>query len=106
MRISDWSSDVCSSDLFDDWHRGAVADVSPAWRIAIDSAERQAVTGTGSVFLGMNAHVNRDLPFVLAEIGLVNPDGTSRKPDHDRTEQRREGKEGVSKCRSRGSQVH
>jgi hypothetical protein len=38
----------------------------------------------GNVFLGMNAHVNRDLPFVLAEIGLVKPDGTSRKPDHDR----------------------
>jgi hypothetical protein len=38
----------------------------------------------GNVFLGMNAHVNRDLPFVLAEIGLVKPDGTSRKVDHDR----------------------
>ncbi len=71
-------------DQFDDWHRGAVADVSPAWRIAFDSADRQAVTGMGNVFLGMNAHVNRDLPFVLAEIGLVKPDGTSRKPDHDR----------------------
>src|SRR3546814_15182244 len=40
--------------------------------------------GAGSLFLGMNAHINRDLPFVLAEIGLVKPDGTSRKPDHDR----------------------
>lgn len=71
-------------EQFDDWHRGAVAEVSPAWRIAFDSAERQRVTGTGNVFLGMNAHVNRDLPFVLAEIGLVKPDGTSRKADHDR----------------------
>src|SRR5207249_118979 len=32
----------------------------------------------------VNAHVNRDLPFVLAAIGLVKPDGTSRKPDHDK----------------------
>ena len=32
----------------------------------------------------MNAHVNRDLPFALAAIGLVAPDGTSRKVDHDR----------------------
>ena len=71
-------------DQFDDWHRGAVADVSPAWRIAFDSSDRQLVGGMGSVFLGMNAHINRDLPFVLAEIGLVKPDGTSRKPDHDR----------------------
>ena len=69
---------------FDDWHAGAVADVSPAWRIAFHAAERQQVTGMGNVFLGMNAHVNRDLPFVLADIGLVKPDGTSRKADHDR----------------------
>jgi hypothetical protein len=71
-------------EQFDDWHGGDVDEVSPAWRIAFDSADRQLVSGMGSVFLGMNAHVNRDLPFVLAEIGLVKPDGTSRKPDHDR----------------------
>ena len=71
-------------EQFDDWHRGAIEQVSPAWRIAFDSAERQQVSGMGNVFLGMNAHVNRDLPFVLAEIGLVKPDGTSRKADHDR----------------------
>ena len=35
----------------------------------------------------MNAHVNRDLPFVLAAIGLVRPDGTSRKSDHDKVDQ-------------------
>lgn len=71
-------------DQFDDWHRGAIADVSPAWRIAFHAAENEDVMGLGDVFLGMNAHINRDLPFVLAEIGLVKPDGTSRKPDHDR----------------------
>jgi hypothetical protein len=38
----------------------------------------------GNVLLGMNAHVNRDLPFVLEAIGLTRPDGTSRKDDHDR----------------------
>ena len=71
-------------DQFDDWHAGRTDQVSPAWRIAFHAAERQQVSGMGNVFLGMNAHVNRDLPFVLAEIGLVKPDGTSRKPDHDR----------------------
>ena len=54
-----------------------------AHRLPRRRASRQ-VTGMGNVFLGMNAHVNRDLPFVLAEIGLVKPDGTSRKADHDR----------------------
>ncbi len=71
-------------DQFDDFHAGRIDEVSPAWRIAFQSAEDQAVKGMGNVFLGMNAHVNRDLPFVLAEIGLVKPDGTSRKADHDR----------------------
>lgn len=71
-------------DQFDDWHAGRVDQVSPAWRIAFKSAEDQAVSGTGNVLLGMNAHVNRDLPFVLETIGLVKPDGTSRKVDHDR----------------------
>ncbi len=39
---------------------------------------------SGNLSLGINAHVQRDLPFVLAGIGLVKPDGSSRKPDHDR----------------------
>jgi Family of unknown function (DUF5995) len=30
--------------------------------------------------------VQRDLPLVLYSIGLVRPDGTSRKPDHDRVD--------------------
>lgn len=42
------------------------------------------MTGTGNLLLGMSGHVNRDLPFALAEIGIVKPDGTSRKPDHDK----------------------
>jgi hypothetical protein len=36
------------------------------------------------MLLGMSAHVNRDLPHILAAIGLVKPDGSSRKPDHDK----------------------
>ncbi len=71
-------------DQFDDFHAGRVDQVSPAWRIAFQTAADQKVSGMGNVFLGMNAHVNRDLPFVLEAIGLVKPDGTSRKPDHDR----------------------
>ena len=71
-------------DQYDDFHAGRIDEVSPAWRIAFQTAEDQTVSGMGNVFLGMNAHVNRDLPFVLEEIGLVKPDGTSRKADHDR----------------------
>jgi hypothetical protein len=71
-------------DAIDDWRRGRLDQVPPAWRIALDAHDRQVVNGLGDTLLGMNAHIRRDLPFVLAAIGMVTPDGTSRKPDHDR----------------------
>ncbi len=58
--------------------------VPRAWAIAFDAADRRKATGTGNLLLGMSAHVNRDLPFTLYSIGLVAPDGSSRKADHDR----------------------
>lgn len=57
--------------------------VPEAWRIAFDASRDEKVSGGGSLLLGMNAHINRDLPFVLASVGLVAPDGSSRKPDFD-----------------------
>lgn len=69
---------------YDDWAAGRVERVPPAWRVAFRAGEEREVSGTGDLLLGMNAHVNRDLPFVLAAVGLVAPDGSSRKPDHDR----------------------
>jgi hypothetical protein len=71
-------------DAFDAWHAGRQENVPPAWEIAFRAAADHAVTASGNLSLGINAHVQRDLPFVLAAIGLVKPDGSSRKPDHDR----------------------
>ena len=65
------------------WTAGNTSAVPAAWRIAFGAADDNAVTGSGDLLLGMNAHVNRDLPFVLAGMGLTAPDGSSRKPDHD-----------------------
>jgi hypothetical protein len=62
------------------------ASVPEAWRIAFDASKDKQVSGTGSLLLSMNAHINRDLPFVLAGVGLVAPDGSSRKPDYDAVE--------------------
>jgi Family of unknown function (DUF5995) len=69
---------------YDSWAAGDLADVPPAWRIAFAAAHDHEVSASGDLLLGINAHVQRDLPFVLYSIGLVAPDGTSRKPDHDR----------------------
>jgi Family of unknown function (DUF5995) len=70
-------------NAFDDWKAGRVTRVPPAWRIALQAADGKQVSGAGDLLLGMNAHVNRDLPFVLYAIGLTTPTGASRKHDHD-----------------------
>jgi hypothetical protein len=79
--------DATFADMYfsawNNWRRGSGA-VPRAWAIAFDAADRRKATGTGNLLLGMSAHVNRDLPFTLYSIGLVAPDGSSRKPDHDR----------------------
>ncbi|RJK97815.1 DUF5995 family protein [Vallicoccus soli] len=67
----------------EDWDAGRRGDVPPAWRVAFEAAEQRRVPAAADLLLGINAHVNRDLPFVLAGIGLRAPDGTSRKRDHD-----------------------
>jgi hypothetical protein len=72
---------------YDAWKNGQLAAVPPAWRVAFDAARDRAVSANGNLLLGINAHVQRDLPFVLYSIGLVKPDGTSRKADHDRVNQ-------------------
>lgn len=55
-----------------------------AWQIAFDAAAAKRATGTGNLLLGINAHINRDLAFVMAASGLVRPDGKSGKPDYDK----------------------
>ena len=69
---------------YDSWHAGNKAATPPAWQVALDAADKKAVNADTNALLGINAHIQRDLPFVLWEIGLVKPDGTSRKPDHDK----------------------
>ena len=57
--------------------------VPPAWQIALDTAAEGEVNGAQDMLLGINAHVQSDMPFVIAELGLETPKGKSRKPDHD-----------------------
>src|SRR3546814_6781748 len=82
MRISDWSSDVCSSDLRRRGDRGPVAD-HPAGR----EGRAGRTLGGGQVDAGQPA------------AALPRPRGR-------RSEERRVGKECVSTCRSRWSPYH
>lgn len=71
-------------EAYDAWHAGNLAATPPAWRVALDAADDRAVDASTNVLLGISAHINRDLPFVLWEIGLVKSDGSTRKTDHDK----------------------
>jgi hypothetical protein len=74
-------------NAYDHWAAGNRSAVPAAWLIAFDKAQAGQITGSGNLLLGMSAHINRDLPFVLAAIGLVGPGGESRKPDHDQVDE-------------------
>src|SRR3546814_11504997 len=114
MRISDWSSDVCSSDLLDQ-------EPNSLSRLSLNGLLSMALF-IGSVMLGMKrvgpAHVAR-LPLtkrrelMKAAAVAINDDWPkglhevfglfiSSEP-LDRSEERRVGKECDSTCRSRGS---
>ena len=76
------------TDAYYNWSSGNRAAVPQAWLYAFDAGQGKTVTGAGDLFLGMNAHINRDLPFVLYASGLVESDGTtSGKADYDAVEQ-------------------
>jgi hypothetical protein len=72
---------------YDAWQDGERSEVPQAWRIALDAARDRSVSAYGDLLLGINAHVQRDLPFVVYSLGMVKPNGASRKPDHDRVNQ-------------------
>jgi hypothetical protein len=65
-----------------DEHR--FTDVPEAWQIALKAAASGDVSAVQDMLLGINAHVQRDMPFVLAGVGLRQRNGKSTKPDHDR----------------------
>lgn len=58
--------------------------VPPAWQIAFDSAKRSDVNAAQDMLLGINAHVQNDMPFLLASLGQRTKEGATRKPDHDK----------------------
>jgi hypothetical protein len=84
--------DTVFADLYFDttsaWEAGRRAKIPAAWRIALQAEDDRAVSGLGNFMLAMNAHINRDFPYVIAKVGLTAPDGTSHKADHNRYNQR------------------
>src|SRR3546814_5312831 len=82
MRISDWSSDVCSSDLID--------------KARFSLPEVRVEEWNGFVFINMDAGA----PSLHSYLGKMVDQWK------DRSEERRVGNECVSTCRSRWSPYH
>ncbi|MDZ5621781.1 DUF5995 family protein [Nocardioides bizhenqiangii] len=84
--------DTVFADLYFDvtsrWESGRRTNIPAAWKIALQAEDDRAVSGLGNFMLAMNAHINRDFPYVIARVGLTAPDGTSHKADHNRYNQR------------------
>src|SRR3546814_16585235 len=98
MRISDWSSDVCSSDLL------LVSTITPT-----GSSRARALWGdrVEHVYLpyDLSGAVRRFLTHYRPQLGLIVE--TELWPNLlFRSEERRVGKECVSTCRSRWSPYH
>src|SRR3546814_13389032 len=97
MRISDWSSDVCSSDLpeaAEEFEGEAPADAHAA-----DRYEKMInIKDRGQIF-----RVDVDS---IERIDAAGDYMCIYTADNSRSEERRVGKEGVSTCRSRWSQYH
>jgi hypothetical protein len=72
---SDPSSILRQDAIFADYYFRAYdayqtgeGDVPAAWRMAFDAAAQRNVISGGDGLLGINAHINRDLPFVLFDL--------------------------------------
>src|SRR3546814_16598272 len=114
MRISDWSSDVCSSDLFrvgffaasaiDDWPSPAkIAICLVLHQVGLEEKARllreawQVVAPGGKLYVADYGEQRSRLMRLLFRLTIQQL---------DRSEERRVGKECVSTCRSRWSPYH
>src|SRR3546814_11940660 len=99
MRISDWSSDVCSSDLLAQ---------SRTQRRHIDACLRQHrfARTTGFIDQGNQQMHRFDQIMVAANRQALGISQRLLEARGERSEERRVGKECVSTCRSRWSPYH
>src|SRR3546814_10546308 len=100
MRISDWSSDVCSSDL-----RSAMAEPTSANRSARLAGRSAVNAALGARVRMASAPALSILPRFPKSLEKERFEGLRTCPER-RSGERRLGKVCVSKCRSRWSPYH
>src|SRR3546814_19028908 len=106
MRISDWSSDVCSSDLGDEWRHRAQARRGRAPVVAEPPRRQRPVHGHG-LLVTVTAAVAGVPAFLFGQLVQGCHDHLASgglEVAVERSEERRVGKECVRTGRSRGLQ--
>src|SRR3546814_4559993 len=93
MRISDWSSDVCSSDLL-------------GWETASRPRHAELVSASMAGPLTLRCAEGNGRPWTLKQDQGDDDGNVAFRSLPDRSEERRVGKECVSTCRSRWSPYH
>src|SRR3546814_13535916 len=119
MRISDWSSDVCSSDLTAFMARGLCADANAPAANAQIAAQQQGVevlvatrTLPVGTIIDLNGFRYQPWPRDMVDTGHIQKGGPDTPQSlvgtvvRYRSDERRVGKECVSTCRSRWSPYH
>src|SRR3546814_18115213 len=106
MRISDWSSDVCSSDLKSDRQFDVTIDDATYGRVLAKVAEwRDREQPSYSLNKRNCVHFVMELAETAAPQATAG-DTSRRGRATSRPEERRVGHEWVSTCRSRWSPLH
>src|SRR3546814_17048513 len=111
MRISDWSSDVCSSDLLDE--RGREIE---HWNTGRDAPNRRQMTNIGvfrayvAAYLAAHPGINHEMTQMVRQLA-PGPAGLPLElycftASTARSEERRVGKGCFGTCRSRGAPDH
>src|SRR3546814_18507567 len=94
MRISDWSSDVCSSDL---------EEVEQSLHVGVVVLLRHRTDARPRALLDVEQQARPAEALVGAELAVGAGAQRERAQEQVRSEERRVGKECVSTCRSRWS---
>ena len=68
-------------EALDRYEEGRPNDVPKAWRLCFDAAKAGKGLVLQDMFLGVNAHVNNDLPLALVAVS-IEPDRALRQKDH------------------------
>src|SRR3546814_14687234 len=95
MRISDWSSDVCSSDLVE---TAAIDQLAETYERKIGPRNGARVVARAWTDPAYKQRLLADGTAAIAELGFEGAQG-----ENMRSEERRVGKECVSTCRFRWS---